>query len=45
VAAPVNRGYASARPAPTGGPEKVNILLVDDQPARLMTYQSVLARA
>jgi signal transduction histidine kinase len=43
VAAPVNRGYPTARPASTGGPEKVNILLVDDQPARLMTYQSVLA--
>jgi signal transduction histidine kinase len=43
VAAPVNRGYPTPRPAPTGGPEKVNILLVDDQPARLMTYQSVLA--
>ncbi len=25
-----------------GTPEKVNILLVDDQPARLLTYQSVL---
>ena len=23
--------------------EKVNILLVDDQPARLLTYQSVLS--
>ena len=43
MAAPVNRGYPTARPASTGGPEKVNILLVDDQPARLMTYQSVLA--
>jgi len=25
-----------------GRNEKVNILLVDDQPARLLTYQSVL---
>ena len=31
-------GAASVRP-----PEKVNILLVDDQPARLLTYQSVLS--
>ena len=43
MAAPVNRSRATARSAPTGEPEKVNILLVDDQPARLMTYQSVLA--
>jgi len=27
----------------SGGEEKVNILLVDDQPARLLTYQSVLS--
>ncbi len=26
-----------------GGSDKVNILLVDDQPARLLTYQTVLA--
>src|SRR6185437_4671714 len=26
-----------------GGSEKVNILLVDDQPARLLTYETVLA--
>src|ERR1700730_12919943 len=26
-----------------GANEKVNILLVDDQPARLLTYQSVLS--
>ena len=25
------------------GSDKVNILLVDDQPARLLTYQTVLA--
>jgi len=31
-------GAAAVRP-----PEKVNILLVDDQPARLLTYQSVLS--
>jgi signal transduction histidine kinase len=29
--------------APAASAEKVNILLVDDQPARLLTYQSVLA--
>jgi signal transduction histidine kinase len=35
-----------ARPAPRAGSEeaaeKVNILLVDDQPARLLTYESIL---
>ena len=29
--------------ASVGPPEKVNILLVDDQPGRLLTYQSVLS--
>ena len=26
-----------------GGPEKVNILMVDDQPAKLLTYEVMLA--
>src|SRR5580698_372209 len=43
MAASLNRGQSATRPASSGVPDKVNILLVDDQPARLMTYQSVLA--
>ena len=38
--APASRGGADG-PASAG--DKVNILLVDDQPARLLTYQSVLS--
>jgi len=43
MAASLNRGQSATRPASSGVPDKVNILLVDDQPARLMTYQSVLS--
>jgi signal transduction histidine kinase len=31
------------RPIPPRSPEKVNILLVDDQPGKLLTYESMLA--
>src|SRR3984957_4354784 len=41
MAASLNRGRSAGRSA-SPAPDKVNILLVDDQPARLMTYQSVL---
>ena len=30
-------------PIPSGAPSKVNILLVDDQPGKLLTYQTMLA--
>jgi signal transduction histidine kinase len=43
MAASLTRGRSATRPASAGVPDKVNILLVDDQPARLMTYQSVLS--
>jgi signal transduction histidine kinase len=46
VAAPLTRSVsppAGIGPAPALADDKVNILLVDDQPARLLTYQSVLA--
>jgi signal transduction histidine kinase len=43
MAAPLNRGRAPTRPNPAGASDKVNILLVDDQPARLLTYQTVLS--
>jgi len=43
VAAPVNRSRPSTRPASPEVTDKVSILLVDDQPARLLTYQTVLA--
>ncbi|HTC45287.1 MAG TPA: response regulator [Steroidobacteraceae bacterium] len=43
MAASLNHGRSATRPASSGVPDKVNILLVDDQPARLMTYQSVLS--
>jgi signal transduction histidine kinase len=48
VAAPLTRSATPPAgpgppPAPAQGDDKVNILLVDDQPARLLTYQSVLA--
>ncbi len=43
VAASMKQARSSRRPAlPTPISEKVNILLVDDQPARLLTYQSIL---
>jgi signal transduction histidine kinase len=43
VAASVNAERAgSGRPVPAEVPDKVNILLVDDQPARLLTYESIL---
>jgi signal transduction histidine kinase len=44
VAAPVNSSRPAARPG-AGAPAvtgKVNILLVDDQPARLLTYETIL---
>jgi signal transduction histidine kinase len=34
---------SSGRPLPADVPDKVNILLVDDQPARLLTYESILS--
>ena len=43
MAAPVNRSRPSTRPASPEVTDKVSILLVDDQPARLLTYQTVLA--
>jgi signal transduction histidine kinase len=44
VAAPLARpSQAVAAPAQPAAAEKVNILLVDDQPARLLTYQTVLS--
>jgi signal transduction histidine kinase len=43
VAASVNTERASSgRQLPAEVPDKVNILLVDDQPARLLTYESIL---
>ena len=39
----MNSTRAAPRAGPPVVPEKVNILLVDDQPARLLTYQTVLA--
>jgi signal transduction histidine kinase len=41
VATPIANGGAAAASRRDGG-TKVNILLVDDQPARLLTYQTVL---
>jgi signal transduction histidine kinase len=43
VAAPLDPPTGPRRAAPPAIPDKVNILLVDDQPARLLTYQTVLA--
>jgi len=48
VAAPLTRSVtppagSGPPPEPAEGDDKVNILLVDDQPARLLTYQTVLA--
>jgi signal transduction histidine kinase len=43
MAPPLNRGRSLSRPTATGESDKVNILLVDDQPARLLTYQTVLS--
>ena len=34
---------SSGRALPVDVPDKVNILLVDDQPARLLTYESILS--
>ena len=34
---------AKAHKQPSGRPERVNILLVDDQPARLLSYETILA--
>jgi signal transduction histidine kinase len=42
VAAPVNSSRPAARPGVPAVPGKVNILLVDDQPARLLTYETIL---
>ena len=36
-------GDPSTRSPPTGSPEKVNILLVDDKPAELLAHESILA--
>jgi signal transduction histidine kinase len=43
VAAPVNVSRPGPQAGPPAVPDKVNILLVDDQAARLLTYQSILA--
>jgi signal transduction histidine kinase len=43
VAAPVTTSRTAAHSGPPAVPEKVNILLVDDQAARLLTYESILA--
>src|SRR5688500_785281 len=32
----------SQPPLPVAGPERVNVLLVDDQPARLLSYRTIL---
>jgi signal transduction histidine kinase len=42
VAASVNPERPALRPMAVDVPDKVNILLVDDQPARLLTYESIL---
>ncbi len=43
VVASMKQARSPRRPAlPTPPTEKVNILLVDDQPARLLTYESIL---
>jgi PAS domain S-box-containing protein len=31
-----------SQPLPVAGPERVNVLLVDDQPARLLSYRTIL---
>lgn len=33
---------SAVRPGPADGPDKVNILLVDDQPSKLMSYEVIL---
>ena len=43
MAAPLDQAPSPRRAATAAVPDKVNILLVDDQPARLLTYQTVLA--
>jgi signal transduction histidine kinase len=43
MAAPVNANRSAPLSGPPAVPDKVNILLVDDQAARLLTYQSILA--
>ena len=42
MAAPLEPAPGARRAANSAVPDKVNILLVDDQPARLLTYQTVL---
>ncbi len=43
MATPLDQARTARRAAPAAVPDKVSILLVDDQPARLLTYQTVLA--
>jgi signal transduction histidine kinase len=43
VVAPLNQGLPALRAGPEEATDKVNILLVDDQPARLLTYESILS--
>jgi CheY-like chemotaxis protein len=42
VVAPVSRDFTTAMQNPDEGQTPVNILLVDDQPARLLTYHTIL---
>jgi signal transduction histidine kinase len=43
VASSVSSERSVPRALPADVPDKVNILLVDDQPARLLTYESILS--